>query len=604
MPNNNQSANNQNDDTQPVFGLDDSMPPVTHDEINHDIVHTQTQPTPAPIDDIDNPSPSDNMAQEPVTEDFNTETSSGSAAPADDILTQASEPDQPRKKYPGSRGKIIATILGLFLLVGGAVAGLRLVRQNQNVQEKANCGECTSNSQCGGGSIVCRNGCCVQGVTCSPGEQRACSVAGCNGQETCSSSGTWGSCQKSDPDCGSTCSSGQTRCASSTQVQVCVAGNWQNPSSCTYGCANGSCNPALTACPLGGLDCSLTSVTGAFKCSNNGATAWCCNSGYKNVNGACAPTTTTTINCGGVQCKPDECHCQGGDACTSLRCEPNIKTACTGSGRSWCINTVGTYAGGYTCCVEGYVCGANNRGCVPKPTTPPAPVPTRTPTPAPTPKGNHGGIDCTKTWGWACDASNYATPLTIHFYKDGPYNGGGTLIGSTVANGARESAVAQACGGNPNHGFTFNIPASLKDGRQHSVYAYAINVGGGSGNPLLLGSPRTFTCATPTPRPTPTAPPVAQCLNVKAFNTSWVQLTAQQLAQLKPGNKVRFTVAGQASVGSFTKARFTINGNTRSEVTVKRPNTNEFYDEYTIPNDGTTSFSITAQIFHQTLGWR
>lgn len=42
---------------------------------------------------------------------------------------------EPAKKYAG--GRIIATILGLFLLVGGVGAGIFLVGQNQNPQEKA-----------------------------------------------------------------------------------------------------------------------------------------------------------------------------------------------------------------------------------------------------------------------------------------------------------------------------------------------------------------------------------------------------------------------------------------------------------------------------------
>jgi len=68
------------------------------------------------------------------------------------------------------------------------------------------------------------------------------------------------------------------------------------------------------------------------------------------------------------------------------------------------------------------------------------------------------------------------------------------------------------------------------------------------------------------------------------------------------GDTVRFTVAGQASSGSFDKARFKINGVQRPEVTGKRPATEEYYDEYTIPA-GITTFTINAQIHHATLGW-
>ncbi len=109
---------------------------------------------------------------------------------------------------------------------------------------------------------------------------------------------------------------------------------------------------------------------------------------------------------------------------------------------------------------------------------------------------------------------------------------------------------------------------------------------------------------TPPPGDKGTPPPItAQCLNVKAFNANFVQLTPTQLTQLKAGDKVRFTVGGQATGGSFQKARFTVNGTLRPEVTGKRPGTEEFFDEFTIPA-GVTSFSISAQIFHSSLGWK
>ena len=104
---------------------------------------------------------------------------------------------------------------------------------------------------------------------------------------------------------------------------------------------------------------------------------------------------------------------------------------------------------------------------------------------------------------------------------------------------------------------------------------------------------------------TPPPPPgelSAQCLNVKAYDTNWTELKSEDLAKLKAGDKVRFTVAGQASSGNFDKARFKINGVQRPEVTGKKPATEEYFDEYTIP-EGITTFSISAQIHHTTLDW-
>jgi hypothetical protein len=108
------------------------------------------------------------------------------------------------------------------------------------------------------------------------------------------------------------------------------------------------------------------------------------------------------------------------------------------------------------------------------------------------PKGNHDSSDCNTSWGWACDGDNYSTPLSIHFYKDGPA-GVGTYIGATTANLAREPAVGGQCGGNVNHGFSFATPLSLRDNVAHTIYAYGINIGGG-GNVLLSSTPKTITC--------------------------------------------------------------------------------------------------------------
>lgn len=89
----------------------------------------------------------------------------------------------------------------------------------------------------------------------------------------------------------------------------------------------------------------------------------------------------------------------------------------------------------------------------------------------------------------------------------------------------------------------------------------------------------------------------ALCSSVVAYDTSWDVLSSSDLSNLKPGNKVRFTVSGSATSGTLDKARFTVNGVLRAEVTTKRPGTNEFYDEYTIPA-GTTTFNVSAQIHH------
>lgn len=109
--------------------------------------------------------------------------------------------------------------------------------------------------------------------------------------------------------------------------------------------------------------------------------------------------------------------------------------------------------------------------------------------------------------------------------------------------------------------------------------------------------------STPTPTVTPTPPPIgAACLDVKAYDSQWNQLASSDLSNLKAGEIVRFAVGGTTTSGSFDKARFTINGVARTEVAAQRPGTDEFFDEYVIP-EGTTSFSVSAQIHHLVLGW-
>lgn len=137
--------------------------------------------------------------------------------------------------------------------------------------------------------------------------------------------------------------------------------------------------------------------------------------------------------------------------------------------------------------------------------------------------------------------------------------------------------------------------------------------GGATVTPVPTATPRAPTPTlppgvTPTPTPTPTTfafltpVPTAKCSEVKAYNLLWVQLSTSQLANLKAGGKVRFTVRGEASSGTFDKAKFKINDNVTSEITAKKPESDEFYYEYTIPA-GVTTYSVGAQVHHSILGW-
>lgn len=128
----------------------------------------------------------------------------------------------------------------------------------------------------------------------------------------------------------------------------------------------------------------------------------------------------------------------------------------------------------------------------------------------------------------------------------------------------------------------------------------------GEPSPTVPISPTTEPTKPPegTPSPQPTSPPeiTAKCESVKAYDTGWNLLSSDDLTKLKAGSKVRFAVKGTASAGTFDKARFTINGTLRAELTTKKPGSDEFYDEYTIPQ-GTTTFTVKGEVHHSTLDW-
>lgn len=111
-----------------------------------------------------------------------------------------------------------------------------------------------------------------------------------------------------------------------------------------------------------------------------------------------------------------------------------------------------------------------------------------------------------------------------------------------------------------------------------------------------------------TSQPSATMPPTSQqnptvtCSGVKAYNTSWVELSAAQLSGLRAGNTVNYCVGGTASSGSFDMAKFTINNVAQAETTEQRPTTSDYCQSYVIPA-GVTTFTVKAQIHHVTLGW-
>lgn len=109
-------------------------------------------------------------------------------------------------------------------------------------------------------------------------------------------------------------------------------------------------------------------------------------------------------------------------------------------------------------------------------------------------KGAVDVVTCTAVIGWACDEDNYLAPIDVQIY-DGDV-GHGTAIGTVKADQQGTQQVSDACGGNAQHGFLFEVPQSIKDGKPHQIYAYGMNTPASyEGNTQLLGTPKTIQCS-------------------------------------------------------------------------------------------------------------
>jgi len=250
-------------------------------------------------------------------------------------------------------------------------------------------------------------------------------------------------------------------------------------------------------------------------------------------------------------------------------------------------------------------------GC-PQPATTPTPVPTRaaaTPTPTPAPTGDGGPGQCGRVTQIGRNPNSVQLTLTNEMINECKNICSGTdstpwidiyeyqcdeigLTGGCQDNGRKVKTRATAG--------TYSTSEPTCGTVQ--IDAGCFNIYGSYGSVAYASKAAPKPCVTTTP---PTQPPglSARCLNVQAYDTDWNKIT--DLSTLKAGDTVRFTVSGTTTSGNIDKARFRINTPTwRTAVTTKRPGTNEFYDEYTIP-EGITTFTINAQLHHTNpdIGW-
>ncbi len=122
---------------------------------------------------------------------------------------------------------------------------------------------------------------------------------------------------------------------------------------------------------------------------------------------------------------------------------------------------------------------------------------TSTPPPVNTaPKGEVSKADCTAVSGWAQDPDEKTKAIEVHLYVDGTPGQAGVTQHKLKA----DKYDAKLCTslGSCNHAFSWSVPASLKDGKQHIIRAYGVDTKGGQ-NPELTNSPKTITCTTTKP---------------------------------------------------------------------------------------------------------
>ena len=102
---------------------------------------------------------------------------------------------------------------------------------------------------------------------------------------------------------------------------------------------------------------------------------------------------------------------------------------------------------------------------------------------APAYNGFHDGAGCNTISGWAWDQNDPNNPINVDIYDNV------TLIATVPAIQFRQDLVSAGIG-NGFHGFSFTVPASLKDGATHSIRVRFPGTATSLGN-----TPRNITCS-------------------------------------------------------------------------------------------------------------
>jgi len=105
-------------------------------------------------------------------------------------------------------------------------------------------------------------------------------------------------------------------------------------------------------------------------------------------------------------------------------------------------------------------------------------------TPPPAYAGYVDAANCQTISGWALDKNRPGVTITVGIYD------GSILVGTVTADQSRPD-VASVAGDSGMHGFSYTVPASLRDGGTHNLHVVYESIAGSD----LPGSPKTLTCA-------------------------------------------------------------------------------------------------------------
>jgi len=301
-----------------------------------------------------------------------------------------------------------------------------------------------------------------------------------------------------------------------------------------------SCNSTHTSCIAhpNNAGCGNVSTTGI----NNGTTAA--------VNET--PGNNVTNHCNN-QCATADCHCLGGDACTSWQCDTSLHSTCLAQGRSWCVNMHGT---GMTCCEPGYTCWSGGDGCIQN--------------------GSTSTTTTTTTTNTTCTDSTWTpdTALTCT----------GTNVTQTSNCGNTRTVPGTKVCCTPNGTVTCNPDCPTACGKPASTITTCTDSCGGPATKQCAATAACCTDTTWTPNPntvcagqkftqtsncgatregtgTKDCSVVGACMEIKiylqkadgTYNT--VAMTPSELVGLKIGDKVRMVIKG--SIANL-KARFRV----------------------------------------------